>query len=97
MNSNQPILVTGGAGYIGSHAVLALTEAGWPVTVDDDLSTGNRGQVPDGVEFVEKDVGDLYQRCKILTRKGFPFWTGCDSRLAKEICHVSMHCSSGRL
>ena len=39
----------------------------------------------------------LYQRRKILTRKGFPFWAGCDSRLAKEIRHVSMHCSSGRL
>ena len=42
-------------------------------------------------------LGALYQRRKILTRKGFPFWAGCDSRLAKEIRHVSMHCSSGRL
>ena len=39
----------------------------------------------------------LYQRREFLTRGGFPFCYGCDSRLAKEIRHVSMHCSSGRL
>ena len=52
------VLVTGGAGYIGSHAVLALNDAGWPVVVLDDLSTGFRWAVPDGVAFVEGDVGD---------------------------------------
>ena len=40
---------------------------------------------------------NLYQRREFLTRGGFPFCYGCDSRLAKEIRHVSMHCSSGRL
>ena len=41
MNDIQkvPVLVTGGAGYIGSHAVLALRDAGWPVAVIDNLST----------------------------------------------------------
>ena len=43
-----PVLVTGGAGYIGSHAVLALRDAGWPVAVIDDLSNGTRDVVPDG-------------------------------------------------
>lgn len=52
------LLVTGGAGYIGSHAVLALREAGWPVIVLDDLSTGRRAALPAGVGFVEGDVGD---------------------------------------
>ena len=47
-------------------------------------------------DFTEA-LAALYQRRKILTRKGFPFWAGCDSRLAKEIRHFSMHCSSGRL
>ena len=52
------VLVTGGAGYIGSHAVLALTDAGWPVVVLDNLTTGFRWAVPDGVAFVEGEVGD---------------------------------------
>ena len=42
------ILVTGGAGYIGSHAVLALHDAGWPVVVADNLSNGRREAIPDG-------------------------------------------------
>jgi UDP-glucose 4-epimerase len=52
------VLVTGGAGYIGSHAVLALKDAGWPVAVIDNLSTGFRWAVPDGVPFYEGDVAD---------------------------------------
>jgi UDP-glucose 4-epimerase len=45
------VLVTGGAGYIGSHAVLALCDAGWPVVVIDNLVTGFRWAVPDDVPF----------------------------------------------
>ncbi len=52
------VLVTGGAGYIGSHAVLALIEAGWPVAVIDDLSNGTREVVPDEVPFIEGSIGD---------------------------------------
>jgi UDP-glucose 4-epimerase len=53
-----PVLVTGGAGYIGSHAVLALLDAGWPVAVIDDLSNGTREVVPDGVPFYEGNIAD---------------------------------------
>ena len=59
MISRDPLLITGGAGYIGSHVVLAFREAGYPVVVLDDLSTGNRAAVPDEVAFVEGDSGDL--------------------------------------
>jgi UDP-glucose 4-epimerase len=52
------ILVTGGAGYIGSHVVLALKDAGRKVVVLDDLSTGRRGAVPQDVPLVEGCVGD---------------------------------------
>lgn len=53
------VLVTGGAGYIGSHAVLALVDAGERVVVLDDLSTGLRAAVPDGVPLVVGDVADV--------------------------------------
>lgn len=56
--SKLPVLVTGGAGYIGSHAVLALRDAGWPVAVIDNLSTGTRYLVPDDVPFYEGNVAD---------------------------------------
>jgi len=53
-----PVLVTGGAGYIGSHTVLALLDAGWPVVVIDNLVTGFRWAIPEAASFVEGDVGD---------------------------------------
>ncbi len=53
-----PVLVTGGAGYIGSHAVLALVDGGWPVAVIDNLTTGFRFAVPDGVPLYEGDIED---------------------------------------
>lgn len=52
------ILVTGGAGYIGSHTVLALLDVGEDVLVLDTLSTGFRSAVPDAANFIEGDVGD---------------------------------------
>ncbi len=52
------VLVTGGAGYIGSHAVLALKDAGWPVAVIDDLSNGSREVVPGDVPFFEGSIAD---------------------------------------
>ncbi|MEO8547795.1 MAG: UDP-glucose 4-epimerase GalE [Sphingomicrobium sp.] len=52
------VLVTGGAGYIGSHAVLALRDGGWPVVVIDDLSNGTRDVVPNDVPFFEGSIAD---------------------------------------
>jgi UDP-glucose 4-epimerase len=52
------ILVTGGAGYIGSHTTQQLLDAGYGVTVLDNLSNGVRAMVPGEAEFVEGDVGD---------------------------------------
>jgi UDP-glucose 4-epimerase len=52
------VLVTCGAGYIGSHAVLALTDAGWPTVVIDDLSNGRREAVPENVPFLTSDIAD---------------------------------------
>jgi UDP-glucose 4-epimerase len=63
-------LVTGGAGYIGSHAVLSLLDAGEDVVVLDDLSTGFRWAVPEGVELVVGDFGDEALVTDILQRRG---------------------------
>ncbi|PBN42639.1 UDP-glucose 4-epimerase GalE [Sphingobium sp. D43FB] len=58
MREKPTILVTGGAGYIGSHAVLALKDAGYGVIVIDNLVTGFRWAVPDDVPFVQGDIAD---------------------------------------
>jgi len=52
------VLVTGGAGYIGSHAVLALKDAGWRVAVIDDLSNGTRDVVPEDVPFYQGSIAE---------------------------------------
>ena len=52
------ILVTGGAGYIGSHMVIAALERGLDVVVLDNLSTGMRALVADGAHFHQGQVGD---------------------------------------
>lgn len=50
------VLVTGGAGFIGSHVCDAYLSAGWEVTALDDLSSGRRENVPSGAAFVELDI-----------------------------------------
>src|SRR5688572_28211233 len=52
------VLVTGGAGYIGSHAVHELVDAGERVVVLDDLSTGFRAALPDAAVVMVGNVGD---------------------------------------
>lgn len=52
----RSVLVTGGAGFIGSHVVRAFADDGAEVTVLDDLSSGKRANLPDGVNFVEDDI-----------------------------------------
>lgn len=51
-------LITGGAGYIGSHVVYSLLDAGRSVVVLDDLSTGNRDCLPEDAPLVVGDAGD---------------------------------------
>jgi UDP-glucose 4-epimerase len=69
MSQKIPVLVTGGAGYIGSHAVLALKDAGWPVAVIDNLVTGFRFAVPDGVPFYEGDIADEILLARIFAEQ----------------------------
>jgi UDP-glucose 4-epimerase len=64
------VLVTGGAGYIGSHAVLALRDAGWHVAVIDDLSNGSREAVPEGVPFYHGSIAERVLVDSIIDQLG---------------------------
>ncbi len=66
----ERVLVTGGAGFIGSHVVAAHRAAGDEVVVLDDLSTGRREHVPAGVRLVEADVRSTDARA-LLASGGF--------------------------
>ncbi len=65
------ILVTGGAGYIGSATAEALVKAGHSVTVYDSLVTGHRAAVPEGASFVEADLADRAVLVKTLSDQRF--------------------------
>jgi len=69
-DAKVPVLVTGGAGYIGSHAALALIDAGWPVVVIDDLSTGFAWAVPAGAAFAEGDIADQALVARLIAEHG---------------------------
>jgi UDP-glucose 4-epimerase len=60
-------LVTGGAGYIGAHVVRAFIERGLDAVVVDDLSSGHREFVPDGVPFVEGTIVDTDLMARTLS------------------------------
>lgn len=66
----KSVLITGGAGYIGSHAVLAFLEAGHQVVVLDDLSSGHKAAVSGDAVFVEGDAGDEALVGEIIRRHG---------------------------
>ena len=65
------ILLTGGAGYIGSHTSLALVEKGHSVTVIDNLVTGNPNLVPKKVNFFNSDISDENKICSLLKDNKF--------------------------
>jgi UDP-glucose 4-epimerase len=62
------VLVTGGAGYIGSHMVLELLDAGEDVLVLDNLFTGFQWAAPDGAALIVGDVGDQALVRRLLKR-----------------------------
>ena len=66
MRKKLNVLVTGGAGYIGSHAVFALKDVGHIPVVIDNLVTGFRWAVPDDVAFFEGDIADSQLVARII-------------------------------
>ena len=67
VDMTAPWLVTGGAGYIGAHVVRDMLAADFEVVVIDDLSTGNRARLPDGVVVHEIDLLDEAATLTVLT------------------------------
>jgi len=61
------VLVTGGAGFIGSHLAEAYLRAGWEVVVLDDLSRGHEKNVPKGARFVRADIRSTEARKTVAT------------------------------
>lgn len=79
-----PVLVAGGAGYIGSHTVRLLQARGVPVSIFDNLSTGHRASIPDGVQLHEGDLGDRSAIAAALRATG-----------AKAVIHFAAKCYVG--
>jgi UDP-glucose 4-epimerase len=69
MTKKLNVLVTGGAGYIGSHAVLALIDSGHRPVVIDNLVTGFRWVIPEDVGFYEGDIEDQALVAKIIANE----------------------------
>ena len=65
------ILLTGGAGYIGSHTSIAFLDAGHEVTIIDNLSTGNKNLIPDNASFLECNINDTAIINQLLKKEKF--------------------------
>lgn len=68
---SETILVTGGAGYVGSHAVIELLDRGYKVVVLDNLQQGHREAVPERALFVHADLADKAALTKLFTQHRF--------------------------
>lgn len=86
----SPVLVTGGAGFVGSHVVDLLVDAGARVTVLDDLSAGDRGnlaRVADDVEFVEGSVTDAALVDRLVAGRRYVFNLAANADVPRSVEH----------
>ena len=65
------ILLTGGAGYIGSHVLLSIAENNHDVTVIDDLSTGNKDLIPKNIKFINTNINNTEEVSHIIKSGNF--------------------------
>lgn len=87
MNDKKIAVVTGGAGFIGSHLASALLAEGYGVRVVDNLSGGQREKVPAGAEFFELDVNDTKVLTDIMRGVEFVFHFAALPRVQYSIEH----------
>ena len=65
------ILLTGGAGYIGSHVLLSILEKNYKVVVVDDLSTGNINLIPEGIKHIKCNINEKDKISNIIQSEKF--------------------------
>lgn len=86
-NENKTAVVTGGAGFIGSHLAGALLEKGYTVKIVDDLSGGSRDKVPQGAEFFELNVNETEKLTEIMHGATYVFHFAALPRVQFSIEH----------
>ncbi len=86
-NSKGKALVTGGAGFIGSHVARELLLLGYDVVVLDDLSGGFKENVPAKAEFIQGSVNDVELLEKLFTRCGFDYVFHLAAYAAEGLSH----------
>jgi len=87
MNTRKVAIVTGGAGFIGSHLADALLAEGYAVRVVDNLSGGKREKVPPVAEFFEQDVNDTAALTKVMVGAEVAFHLAALPRVQFSIEH----------
>ncbi|MBI4088974.1 NAD-dependent epimerase/dehydratase family protein [Candidatus Kaiserbacteria bacterium] len=80
-------IVTGGAGFIGSHLTAALLAEGYAVSVVDNLSSGRREKVSKGAEFFKQDVTDTAALARVMAGATFVFHLAALPRVQYSIKH----------
>src|SRR5882724_9049722 len=88
---NSQVLVTGAAGFIGSHICRHLLKAGHQVIGLDDLSGGFHDYVPDGIKFVEGSVTDTALVKKLFTENKFDYVFHLAAYAAEGLSHFIKH------
>jgi len=85
LDKYERVLVTGGAGFIGSHICEELVNIGKQVITVDDLSTGKQENVPNGAEFIELDITNLERLREVLQNIDIVFHVAAQPSTRKSI------------